>query len=166
MRNKEVVNKILCELGNFPPYFLEKVEKTESKRLVRKIQDLIDKFPIEKKWLLISGKTGIGKTHTVVYLAYQLVVRKLVSSVFFLPARKCRQLLDVALEKRLIILDDVDEDSDGKVIKGLICDCYDLNKILYITTNLPFPTFTQQVGGDKVIRRIRERGVILCLTSS
>lgn len=133
-----------------------------------------------KKWLLLGGPTGSGKTHLGVAALKALIAAGRDGLYINMPAmmQAARRSMDRdgshdepdiedALESPVLMIDDFGAEKQTEwqreVAYDLINQRYEHEQATIITTNLIWPEELQKIYGDRIISRITEVSAVVML---
>lgn len=141
-----------CTLENFS---LQDVSPSIANALHDALQ-FVQKYPLEKKGLLLTGSIGVGKTHLAVGIIQALVQEKGIPSVFcdyrellkeiqnsYNPAVQATelQILQPVLEAEVLVLDELGAVKSSEwvwdTVSYILNSRYNEQKTTIITTNFP-----------------------------
>lgn len=162
-----------------PPRFLRaRLADLPDKKLIGKIQKILDDETMHGKGLFIHGKVGVGKTHLMVGMAKYLIDTKLVSGQFENLPNLLREIresynehnesgfstLDKYINTPVLYLDDIGVEKPTswvlETLYTIINERYEIMRPIVFTSNLDLEELSNRLG-DRIVSRIVEMCEIL-----
>ena len=167
----ELNKKAQLELSDFASFsleFYEGEERATMERILNYCRNYAQNFSIHSDSILMTGKTGLGKTHlslaiageilksgySVIYDSSTNILRSIENEHF---REHTSDLLDLVMETDLLIIDDLGTEFESRfshsVIYNIINTRLNRRKPIIISTNLDYETIRSRYD-ERIVSRI------------